>query len=157
MIKKFFIFLVFAHASYGQLHHYSIGTQSASVDKYSVKTLQSVGQLSPIGSYFSKNTMVVQGFQQPFLKFRVEEQISSESIVTYPNPFSVDLNIKFNNLKPKNVRVDIYDVNGRYIKSFFEDSVDDVLSLPLENLVSSEYMIRLRAKNLDYSTKVIKK
>ena len=59
----------------GQLHHYSINTQSSSIDLYNAKVLQSVGQLSPIGNYFSNKTSVVQGFQQPFLMASLEETI----------------------------------------------------------------------------------
>ena len=68
-----------------------------------------------------------------------------------------NVNIKFNNIKPQNLQVDLYDLNGRFIKSFNVNKVDDILTLTLKNLISSEYIIRFRARNLDYSTKIIKK
>jgi len=141
----------------GQLHHYSINTQSSSIDLYNAKVLQSVGQLSPIGNYFSNKTLVVQGFQQPFLMASIEETIIDEGIIVYPNPFSTDLNIKFESLKPEQIRIDVYDVNGKFIASFKPENTEEIITLPLETLMSAEYLIRLRAKNLEYSTKVIKK
>ena len=141
----------------GQLHHYSINTQSSSIDLYNAKVLQSVGQLSPIGNYFSNKTSVVQGFQQPFLMASIEETIIDEGIIAYPNPFSTDLNIKFESLKPEQLRIDVYDVNGKFITSFKPENTEEIITLPLETLMSAEYLIRLRAKNLEYSTKVIKK
>ena len=141
----------------GQLHHYSINTQSSNIDLYNAKVLQSVGQLSPIGNYFSDKTSVIQGFQQPFLMASIEETIIDDGIIAYPNPFSTDLNIKFESLKPEQLRIDVYDVNGKFITSFKPENTEEIITLPLETLMSAEYLIRLRAKNLEYSTKVIKK
>ena len=141
----------------GQLHHYSVNTQSSSIDLYNAKVLQSVGQLSPIGNYFSNKTSVIQGFQQPFFMASIEEAIIDEGVIAYPNPFSSDLNIKFESLKPEQLRIDVYDVNGKFIRSFKPENNEEIITLPLETLMSAEYLIRLRAKNLEYSTKVIKK
>ena len=141
----------------GQLHHYSVNTQSSSIDLYNAKVLQSVGQLSPIGNYFSNKTSVIQGFQQPFLMASIEKTIIDEGVIAYPNPFSTDLNIKFESLKPEQLRIDVYDVNGKFITSFKPENTEEIITLPLETLMSAEYLIRLRAKNLEYSTKVIKK
>jgi len=141
----------------GQLHHYSVNTQSSSIDLYNAKVLQSVGQLSPIGNYFSNKTSVIQGFQQPFLMASIEKTIIDEGVIAYPNPFSTDLNIKFESIKPEQIRIDVYDVNGKFITSFKPENTEEIITLPLETLMSAEYLIRLRAKNLEYSTKVIKK
>jgi len=141
----------------GQLHHYSVNTQSSSIDLYNAKVLQSVGQLSPIGNYFSNKTSVIQGFHQPFLMASIEETIIDKGVIAYPNPFSTDLNIKFESIKPEQIRIDVYDVNGKFIRSFKPENNEEIITLPLETLMSAEYLIRLRAKNLEYSTKVIKK
>ena len=78
----------------GQLHHYSINTQSSSIDLYNAKVLQSVGQLSPIGNYFSDKTSVIQGFQQPFNSFQLpgtgfQNQQNSNQL---PNQFGTNPN-----------------------------------------------------------------
>ena len=117
MLRNLLFMMSVSFCCNAQLHHSTISGQSASVDKYNVKVLQTVGQISPIGNYISNRASVIQGFQQPFLKFKIEEVMINEGILAYPNPFNSDLNFKFNNLKPKNLTVDIYDVNGRFIKS----------------------------------------
>tara|TARA_B100001063_G_scaffold171098_1_gene160258 strand:+ start:88 stop:567 length:480 start_codon:yes stop_codon:yes gene_type:complete len=153
-----FLFLLFFEVVKGQLHHSTITSQSSSVDFYSVKVLQSVGQLSPIGNYFSNNTSVIQGFQHPFFNDQNNETIiADDGVIAYPNPFSSDLNIKFNKIKPDKVKIDIYDVNGRFINSFKIQEFKEIITLPLETLTPSEYLIRVRSKNLEYSTKIIKK
>ncbi|MDC3077642.1 T9SS type A sorting domain-containing protein, partial [Flavobacteriales bacterium] len=134
-----------------------INTQSSNINLYNAKVLQSVGQLSPIGNYFSYKTSVIQGFQQPFLMASIEETIKDEGVIAYPNPFNTDLNIKFESLKPEQLIIDVYDVNGKFIISFKPENTEKTITLPLETLMSAEYLIRLRAKNLEYSTKVIKK
>lgn len=157
MLRNLLFMMSVSFCCNAQLHHSTISGQSASVDKYNVKVLQTVGQISPIGNYISNRASVIQGFQQPFLKFKIEEVMINEGILAYPNPFSSDLNFKFNNLKPNNLTIDIYDVNGRFIKSIKIDRIDDEIKLNLEYLISTEYIIRLRGSNINYSTKVIKK
>ena len=157
MLKNLVFTLLVSFYCNAQLHHSTISGQSATVDKYNVKVLQTVGQISPIGNYVSNRASVIHGFQQPFLKFKIEDIMINEGILAYPNPFNSDLNFKFNNLKPKNLTVDIYDMNGRFIKSIKVDRIDDEIKLDLQYLMSTEYIIRLRGSNINYSTKVIKK
>ena len=142
---------------FSQIHHSTFSSQSSVSYDYDVKVLQTVGQLSPVGNYISKKISVIQGFQQPFLKFKIEEIMISEGIVAYPNPFNNYLNFNFKNLKPKSLKVNIYDINGRYVKSINVDRIDGDFKLNLENLISAEYIIRLIGPNINHSIKVIKK
>ena len=159
MIQKviFFLFLLSSVKLFSQIHHSTISSQSSVSNDYNVKVLQTVGQLSPIGNYISKKISVVHGFQQPLLKFKIKEKTISDGIVAYPNPFYNDLNFKFKNLKPKSLKVNFFDINGRFIKSINVDRIDGDLKLNLENLISAEYIIRLIGPNINYSLKVIKK
>jgi hypothetical protein len=134
-----------------------ISGQSSYTDKYNVNVLQSVGQLSLIGNFSSSKTSVIQGFQQPLLRFIKEEPIVNQNILSYPNPFNKDLNFQFINNKPKSVRIDVFDISGRFIKTFFKKDFDDVLNLNLEGLQSTEYIINVTGNGINYSTKVIKK
>ncbi len=134
-----------------------ISGQSSYTDKYNVNVLQSVGQLSSIGNFSSSKTSVIQGFQQPLLRFIKEEPIVNQNILSYPNPFNKDLNFQFINNKPKSVRIDVFDVSGRFIKTFFKKDFDDVLNLNFEGFQSTEYIINVTGNGINYSTKVIKK
>jgi hypothetical protein len=134
-----------------------VSVQSSSTDKYDINVLQSVGQLSLIGNFSSSKVSVVQGFQQPFIRLINERPIVNQNIISYPNPFYSDLNIEFINNKPKTVRVDIFDISGRFIKSLQTKDFDNILNLDLEGLHSSEYIINVTGNGINYSTKVIKK
>jgi hypothetical protein len=134
-----------------------VSVQSSYTYKYDINVLQSVGQLSLIGNFSSSKVSVIQGFQQPLLRFIKEEPIVNQNILSYPNPFNKDLNFQFINNKPKSVRIDVFDISGRFIKSFFKKDFDDVLNLNLEGLQSTEYIINVTGNGINYSTKVIKK
>jgi hypothetical protein len=134
-----------------------VSVQSSSTEKYDINVLQSVGQLSLIGNFSSSKVSVIQGFQQPLLRFIKEEPIVNQNILSYPNPFNKDLNFQFINNKPKSVRIDVFDISGRFIKSFFKKDFDEVLNLNLEGLQSTEYIINVTGNGINYSTKVIKK
>ena len=156
MLKPYF-FLLIPFFSFSQLHHSMVSVQSSSTEKYDINVLQSVGQLSLIGNFSSSKVSVIQGFQQPFIRYINERPIVNQNIITYPNPFYSDLNIEFINNKPKTVRVDIFDISGRFIKSLESKDFDNILNLDLEGLQSSEYIINVKGNGINYSTKVIKK
>ena len=151
------LLLFFPLICFSQLHHSMVSVQSSSTKKYDINVLQSVGQLSLIGNFSSSKVSVIQGFQQPFIRYINERPIVNQNIISYPNPFYSDLNIEFINNKPKTVRVDIFDISGRFIKSLESKDFDNILNLDLEGLQSSEYIINVKGNGINYSTKVIKK
>ena len=157
MKKLILLFLFIPIVSFGQLHHSTISSYSINTVNNETKVLQTVGQLSSIGNFSSSKTSVIQGFQQPLLRFIKEEPIVNQNILSYPNPFNKDLNFQFINNKPKSVRIDVFDISGRFIKTFFKKDFDDVLNLNLEGLQSTEYIINVTGNGINYSTKVIKK
>ena len=155
MIRYTLVLLVFNFAN-SQLHHSTLSTQSNSFDSNKVKVLYTVGQISPIGNYIKNGTNVVQGFQQPLLKFKIKKEVIEYSVLAYPNPFSSNISFEFKNILPGDVQVIIYDPNGRFVRAMFATNFDKILSLNLSDLSMSEYIIRFVGKNIDYSTKIIK-
>lgn len=151
------LLLFFPLMCFSQLHHSTISSHSLNSSNNEVKVLQTVGQLSLIGNFSSSKVSVIQGFQQPFIRYINERPIVNQNIISYPNPFYSDLNIEFINNKPKTVRVDIFDISGRFIKSLESKDFDNILNLDLEGLQSSEYIINVKGNGINYSTKVIKK
>lgn len=154
---KNLILLLIPFFSFSQLHHSTVSAQSSYTDKYNVNVLQSIGQLSLIGNFSSSKVSVIQGFQQPYLRLINEEPIVNQNIISYPNPFYKDLNIEFINNKPDQIKVNIYDVSGRFIKSFETSNFTNILNLNMESLQSTEYIINVIGKGINYSTKLIKK
>ena len=151
------LLMFFPLMCFSQLHHSTISLHSLNSSNNEVKVLQSVGQLSLIGNFSSSKVSVIQGFQQPFIRNINERPIVNQNIISYPNPFYSDLNIEFINNKPKKVRIDIFDISGRFIKSLESKDFDNILNLDLEGLQSSEYIINVKGNGINYSTKVIKK
>jgi len=157
VMRFFFLFFLVTNSSFGQLHHSSIGISSSNTNNNGLLVLQSIGQQSPIGNYNSRNQIIFQGFQQPLNITDDMDRIHMFDILAFPNPFLNDLNFEFENIKPSEVRVDIYDVTGRYIDSYFASDFGEILKLKLKNLISTEYIFRLTGPGINYSTKIIKK
>ena len=79
------------------------------------------------------------------------------NILVYPNPVATDINFQFNNINPKKIRVEIFDINGKFIEFRELDNFGRTLNLNLQNLITSEYIIKLLGEGVNYSTKIIKK
>lgn len=157
VMRFFFLFFLITFSSFGQLHHSSIGISSSNTNNKGFSVLQSIGQLSPIGNYNSQKQAVFQGYQQPLGQYGDIDRNHIFDILAFPNPFQNDLNFEFENIKPSEIRVDIYDIAGRYIDSYFASDFGEILRLKLENLISTEYIFRLIGPGINYSTKIIKK
>lgn len=152
-----FIFFLIPFISLAQLHHSMISGNSSSVEKYNVFVFQTVGQLSSIGNFNSSQAVVVQGFQQPFIRNIKRQPTINQNIITYPNPFISNLNIEFLNLNVGELEVNVYDISGRFIKSFFKKNFYNIIELDLQSLPSAEYIINVKGNGINYSTKIIKK
>ena len=68
----------------------------------------------------------------------------------YPNPFNPSTNIPVSISKFQKVKVDVYDITGRLVKSVFNGSLptgNHTLSVNLEDLASGVYMYRLQTND----------
>ena len=155
-MKNIFLFFLFQY-SFGQLHHSTISGQAGFKNNSDIVLFQTVGQISSIGNYVSNKANVIQGFQQPLLRTIVIRTPINLNILVYPNPVSTDINFQFNNINPKKIRVEIFDVNGRFIEFRELDNFGKILNLNLQNLITSEYIIKLLGEGVNYSAKIIKK
>ena len=158
-MKKYFtsLFLISCFSMSAQLHHQALSVQSNNYISSEVVVFQSIGQLSPIGSYHSNKLNVFQGFQQPLMKKNYINKINSSSIIAFPNPFVEHVYFLFKDYHPSQVNISIYDVNGKLMKEFTKGLNQDLLSLNLEELKDSNYLIIFKAPGFFYSTKIIKK
>ena len=153
-----FIFFIAISSSAQELYKQTILSQGTTSNLESgLIVSQSVGQESVIGNFTNGEIKIIQGFQQPLNITDDVDRIHMFDILAFPNPFLNDLNFEFENIKPSEVRVDIYDVTGRYIDSYFASDFGEILKLKLENLISTEYIFRLTGPGINYSTKIIKK
>ena len=152
---RYILFIFLFQYSFGQLHHSTISSQAGFKNSSDVVLFQTVGQISSIGNYVSNKANVIQGFQQPLLRTIVISNPINLNILVYPNPVSTEINFQFNNINPKKIRVEIFDINGKFIE--FRDLDNFRRIINLQNLITSEYIIRLLGEGINYSTKIIKK
>lgn len=152
------IFLVSTSSLYSQVHHQTISVQSSNFANSQFHIFQSVGQLSPIGNYSKTNKHTVfQGFQQPLLRKIIINPKNLSSVVLYPNPFKDEISFQFVAYIPKNLKISIFDLNGKLVKELYKVINGDVLKLMLEDLKATSYVISMKGVNFSYSTIIIKK
>jgi len=80
-------------------------------------------------------------------------------IKIYPNPTNSKINILINlKLSPTKLRIKIFSINGQELYSvndFTPDSRTTVLTLPLQNLNSGVYIVKITGKNINLKEKFI--
>ena len=157
-MKKLILLLLFIPLiCFSQLHHSTISSHSLNSSNNEVKVLQTVGQMSPIGNYNFQKTTVLQGFHHPFLRFVDKEIDVFYNIISYPNPFNSSLIIESQEINLNNVEINLFDLSGRFIKTFNTKNYDGNIKLNMEGLQPSEYILNVKGEGVNYSAKVIKK
>lgn len=157
-----YLLLLFSTAFYAQvLHHEMLSSQGTSTTTSNgLIVIQTVGQQSITGTSANKDYAVMQGFQQNFWGKYVNssnlDAIAGIKIITYPNPFTETVNFRFSEPFSDIVSISIFDILGRLINVQKKKSVNNVLTIDLPSLPTSEYLVRLNSTNLNYYTKIIK-
>lgn len=156
------IFLLFSFSFYGQiLHHQMISSQGVSTKTSNgLLIMQTVGQQSLTGTSANDNYVVMQGFQQSlwgnYIASTNIETIEGIKTITYPNPFIKNINFQFSKAIDEIISISIFDVLGRLIYEQKEKAENNVLTIDLSRLPTSEYLIRLNTTDFKYYTKIIK-
>jgi hypothetical protein len=153
-----YLLIFFTITFHGQvLHHQMLSSQGISkkMSDGSVVT-QTVGQQSLIGTS-SNNYVIIQGFQQSLWgKYISSNAVNDIKITTYPNPFISTVNFELSKPIIGLINVNVFDLSGHLI---FEQKVkpnNNILTIDLPLLPSSEYLVRFNALNFNYYTKIIK-
>jgi hypothetical protein len=108
----------------------------------------SVGQ-SVYTKYTGTNGSFAQGVQQPyeisFVTGIVEAKDISLEIEIYPNPATDFVKLKIGNYEVKNLRYQLYDINGSLIK---DNKVEgNETSISMQNLLPSVYFFKVTDNN----------
>jgi hypothetical protein len=155
-------FMFFSISFYGQvLHHQMISSQGMSVKTPNgLVVKQTIGQQSITGNS-SNNYVVMQGFQQSLWGKHIASNkavvMDDIKTVTYPNPFTQTVNFQFSKPIKGMVSIYVYDLLGRVVFDQEKESINNILTIDLTSLVSSEYLVRLKTPKFNYYTKIIKK
>jgi hypothetical protein len=157
-----YLLLLFSITFQGQvLHHQMLSSQGLSTKTLNGLIIsQTVGQQSLTGTSANKDYAVMQGFQQSlwgkYIASNNVEAIEGIKTTTYPNPFTETINFQFSKPVTDIISISIFDVLGRLIYEQKKKSINNILTIDLASLPTSEYLIRLSTTNLNYYTKIIK-
>jgi hypothetical protein len=153
-----YLLIFFTIIFHGQvLHHQMLSSQGMSKKMPNgLVVTQTVGQQSLIGTS-SNNYVIIQGFQQSLWgKYISSNVVDDIKITTYPNPFISTINFELSKSIIGLVNVNVFDLSGHLI---FEQKIkpnNNILTIDLPLLPSSEYLVRFNALNFNYYTKIIK-
>jgi hypothetical protein len=141
------------------LHHQMLSSQGTSkVLPNGMYVSQTIGQQSVTGNYTTDNKTFGQGFQQSVWSKYINNNANNSIItVVYPNPFISTINFQFSLPIKEPITVNVFDVRGRLIFTQKKQAISNILSIDLENLASSNYLVQLSAKNFIYYTQILKK
>lgn len=155
----FLILTTYTITSYSQdLHHQMLSSQGASKElPNGMYVSQTIGQQSVIGNYTSDGKIYGQGYQQSvWCKYIQSTVNNSITTVVYPNPFISTVNFQFSQPIKERIKMELFDVRGRLIFQTEQMPTDNLLTVALPNLASSNYLVKLTASNYTYYTQILK-
>lgn len=147
-------------STYSQnLHHQMLSAQGKSIVLSNGKYVsQTIGQQSVIGNSVVDGKSFRQGYQQSIWGTYISaNKATVVKTTTYPNPFIQTVHFKFSHPIEEVISVTVFDIRGRLIFQQVKRPTADLLTIHLENLPASNYLVRLAANNYLYHTQIIKK
>ena len=140
------------------LHHQMLSAQGNSVVlKNGTFVSQTIGQQSVIGNSTKNGYTTGQGYQQIVWAKYINSNITTDiTTTTYPNPFIQSVNFQFSKPIKETISIAIFDVRGRLIYQQEKRAIDNLLTIDLEAIASSNYLVRLSATNYTYYTQILK-
>lgn len=160
MKKIWFLLLILSvSASAQQIHHQMLSSQGTSKTLFDGTFIsQTIGQQSVIGTSTKDGITYGQGYQQSVWStyFKQNAALSSITTTTYPNPFVQTVNFQFSKPLSDVISVSIYDIRGRLIYQEAKKAVENILTIELPQLASSNYLVKLSATNYTYYTQILK-
>jgi hypothetical protein len=155
---KQLLLLFFGLSVYSQqLHHQMLSSQgSSNILNSGTLVKQTIGQQSVIGNTNKNNTVVSQGFQQSLLSKTGTSSLVDEILTTtYPNPFVDQINFQFSIPIGGLINITIFDLLGRLVYKAQREATQNILTLENLRFSQNEYLVKLTAKNYNYTTHII--
>lgn len=154
---KVLMFLLICSFSKAQsLHHQMISCQGGnSIINGEYIVLFTVGQQSVIGTT-TNGVSVQQGFQQNNWNKIIQQNTNSIITTVYPNPFKDVINFSFSKSPGNDINIVVFDLLGRLVYNQSIKNEENLISINLNNLSSSEYFVKLTSNNYTFSTKILK-
>ena len=153
-----YLLIFFTITFHGQvLHHQMLSSQGMSKKMPNGTVVrQTIGQQSVTGTS-SNNYVIMQGFQQSFWgKYILSNTSDDIKVTTHPNPFISTVNFELSKPVIGIITVNVYNLSGHLI---FDQKIkpnNNILTIDIPGLPSSEYLVRLNALNFNFYKKIIK-
>ena len=154
------LFLCLNTFIYGQtLHHQMLSAQGNSIVLNNGTFIsQTVGQQSVIGNSTKNGYTIGQGYQKSTWGKYINSNLTSNiTTTTYPNPFIQSVNFQFSNPINETISIAVFDVRGRLIYQQEKRATSNILTIDLESIASSNYLVKLSSPNYTYYTQILKK
>lgn len=124
---------------------------------------QSIGQASAIGTFYTSNYILRQGFIQPGIShpvFPIKPSPSSSlalslSVAIYPNPFTETVTLSFSEKIDDTIEVVLFDLAGRLVFSQ-NYKANQKLRVLFPNLPLATYIMKVTANNQHFVKKLLK-
>jgi hypothetical protein len=159
MKQLLLVFLVSFSSVHSQdLHHQALSSQGTSKElSNGVYVSQTIGQQSVIGNFTRDGKTYGQGYQQSIWSKYIQSTANNPmATVVYPNPFISTINFQFSQPIKERIKMELFDVRGRLIFQTEQLPNDNLLTVALPNLASSNYLVKLTASNYTYYTQILK-
>ncbi|WP_366186311.1 T9SS type A sorting domain-containing protein [Flavobacterium ovatum] len=154
-----YLILLFYSSFYGQqLHHQMLSSQGSTTTlSNGMIVKQTIGQQTVSGTS-KKEYVVLQGFQQGYWSKLISSSINKNNIIvrTYPNPFVDLVHLQLSKKIDEEVTVSIFDTSGHLIFQVKKKPIDMIVTLNLDFLPGSVFLVRLDNSQLNYFTKILK-
>ena len=153
------VFLFSFSTLYSQeLHHQTLSAQGSGKElSNGVYVSQTIGQQSVIGNYTRDGKTYGQGYQQSIWSKYIQSSADSQvTTVVYPIPFVSTINFQFSQPIKERIKMELFDVRGRLIFQTEQMPTDNLLTVALPNLASSNYLVKLTSSNYTYYTQILK-
>lgn len=146
--------------AYGQTinHHQALSSQGLGVKlSNGMYVSQTIGQQHVIGNYEKKGHTYGQGYQQGYRKKPVKRNVfPTITTLNYPNPFTDKIHFQFSKSIEDIITVRISDVQGKIVFQQEKKAYNNILTIELGYLPTSNYIVQLSAFNFIYSAKILK-
>jgi hypothetical protein len=132
----------------------SSGSNNVTENGYTI--LQSVGQLSLIGSFELRNVTIVQGYQQSYILNLLNISTPDENLKLFPIPVENELHILFSKSKEGICEVELFDRLGRIVLREWILIEDYKISINLQQFAAATYIIKISNQYSVFYESIIK-
>ncbi len=116
-----------------------------------------VGEMTMVETFSTVNSVLTQGFQQPFdFGVGIQDTSLNSTPGIFPNPTSGNLTVMLSSNISDEAVINVYDAIGKlvYNKIFHIHPLSKSIHLSVENLIDGMYVLEMKTKTEHYFKKI---